>query len=50
MHNKYNSKYIINLTTPLEFARAEGEVPQPLDVAMLLSTKNVGWYSFKSPL
>jgi hypothetical protein len=41
------SKYTINLTTPLAFARVEGEVPEPLEVAMLLSTKNVGWYSFK---
>jgi hypothetical protein len=30
-------------------ARAEGEVPEPLEVSMLLSTKNVGWYSFKRP-
>jgi hypothetical protein len=41
------SKDISNLTTPLAFACAEGEVPEPLVVAMLLSTKNVVWYSFK---
>lgn len=40
------SKDIINLTAPEAFAHAEGEVPNPLAVAMLLSTKNVGLYNF----